>query len=235
MALFQQALQVANQATAEIQRDRNRKLQKEADSLSNPIPPPHFYKTLDSRKKQVPDPTDPYSVEGVRRGLKNLILPPGYSEEQLTTVGFGPEVVEYQKAVQAERDAINMSFSRTVKAMVDAVSQQLTGENLELRKAMDRAGITPATVARFEKVAKDAGEGKLEPEAITRAMSEINTLLEKTNLETKIAVNRQKTQADISAAQDARTAGLLSIVQRALGTPKNRAAPVASSNRVFNA
>ena len=91
----------ASSAKKEVDREKNRKLQKEADRIAKPIPPPQFWPTLEARRKNTP--TGPYSVDGIRLALSKLVLPVGWSEEQLTNVGFADEVIKYQKEVATER------------------------------------------------------------------------------------------------------------------------------------
>ena len=90
---------------------KNRKLSKEFEQLKNPISPPEYWITLKSREKNVK--SGPYSVEGIRESLDNMILPAGYSTEQLNMIGFAHEVQEYEKRLDMDRkDRYNHKVKR---------------------------------------------------------------------------------------------------------------------------
>ena len=88
--LVKSVIDYASAAKRESDRQKARRLQKEADKLGNPIKPPSLWPTLAARRKNTP--TGPYSIEGIRESLALQTLPEGWSEEQLIDVGFEPEV-----------------------------------------------------------------------------------------------------------------------------------------------
>lgn len=210
----------SNKVVAEVDREKNRKLSKEADKLSNPIKPPEPWPTLKARRSKVK--TGPYTVEGMRESLENLTLPVGWSEEQLEKSGFGPEVEEYRRAVEKERRDLFASFGSALLSLADAVETELTGPDRALRTALRKAGVTQATVNRFRNLARKAKDGKLEPQAVSLAISEMRTLLEKAELEKQIAAGLAASDADLAAASDVRAAGILSIARRSLGVPRKK-------------
>jgi hypothetical protein len=215
VSLVTQVINFATKAKAEADREKNRKLQKEADKLSNPIKPPQFWPTISARRKNVPK--GPYSVEGIRLSLDNLTLPAGWSEEQLIQVGFRDEVAEYRKGVDSEQKDLFSSFGQTLAALAKAVNTELTGEDVALKSALRKAGVTQSVVNKFNNLSKDAVAGKLEPAAVNSAISELRTLLDKTQLEKDIAADVKESQKQISDAADSRNSAVLAIVRRAIG------------------
>jgi hypothetical protein len=215
ISLVTQAINFGKQAKAEADREKNRKLSKDAEKLSNPIKPPQAWPTLAARAKNTP--TGPYSIAGVRESLENLVLPTGWSEEQLANVGFEPEVRKYQAGVSAERLALLTSFSKVLSALADAVNTELTGDDLKLRKALSRAGVTGAVVNRFNALAKAAASGKLEAAGVGSAISELRGLLDKTQLEKEVSDGLVEARKQRATASDARDGAMLGLLRRALG------------------
>jgi len=214
VSLVTGVINLAKNIKVEVDREKNRGLQKEAARLSNPIKPPQPWPTLEARRKNVKN--GPYSVEGIRESLQNLVLPAGWSEEQLINVGFEDEVGKYRNAVDADRRSLLSSFGQTLAALAHAVETELTGADMKLRQALNRAGVTRATVARFNNLSREATVGKLEPSAVSSAISELRTLLDKTQLEKEIATKMQDSQKQLAAASDARNGAMLGLLRRAL-------------------
>lgn len=225
--LVTQTLNFAKGIEQEKNRERNRKLQKQADKLANPIKPPHFWKNIKDRKRKVPD--GPYSVEGIRMSLSDVILPVGYSEEQLINVGFEKEVDGYRAKVNKERKELFEAFSSTVKKMTDAIRAELTGDDIPLRRALSRAGVTEKKIAQFEDIAGQAKRGEITAASLDASLGEIRTKLAQASAEQEAVAKFAEVQSQINVASDARDSALLGITRRAIASRLGLKPPPASS------
>jgi len=210
VGLANQALSFVKQIKVESSREKNRKLSKEAALLASPIEPPEPWDTLEVRSKQVE--TGPYTVEAIRESLHSGVLPAGWSEEQLTNVGFSPEVKEYQDLLLTEQRALRKSFGSTLKALADAVAEQMVTD----RRAYSDAGVTMLTVARFQNLAKTALEGGLTADAVSSTMSEIRTLMDGAVAEKGRVEREHALQEEVNVAMGQRDSALLNITRRAI-------------------
>lgn len=120
----------AGSVVSEKDREANRKRQKAAAKLKNPILPPFFYRTLDARKiaedtGKLDGPGSPYTIPAIRVVLKLGILPSGYSEEQLEDVGFGPETKLYQIVLAKEDARVRKDLARLIDILADGLETNL--------------------------------------------------------------------------------------------------------------
>lgn len=225
VSLVTSALGLTGSIKKEVDREKKRKLNQETKKLTNPIKPPEFWPTLESRRSHVPD--GPYSVEGIRESLSTGVLPAGWSEEQLENVGFAADVKKYQNGVERDRKTLLISLSSSLGALADGISSVLEDES-ELSSTLIRAGVGDAKVVWLRGLSKRAKEGELSPDEAATSLSENQTLLNKAQgLQDadRTAVALDKSIGDAFASREA---GILGILRLALGASTvKRVKPVA--------
>jgi len=214
VSVVQAAINLGKQVKVENDRVKNRKLDKEAARLAKPIIPPQPWGTLEARRKNVEK--GPYTIDSIRDSLRDGVLPAGWSEEQLSNVGFETEIKKYQELLLKDRNDLRKSFGTTLSALTNAVRDALGGSDISQRTALATAGVTGITVARFENLAKIASAGGLDGDAVASAISEIKTFLETANAEKELAENKRDLQVLVDTANEQRGASLLAITQRVL-------------------
>ena len=231
LAVVNQVAALATAVSAEVFREVNRSRSKAAARLKNPIKPPFFYTSLAARDRaekagDLGRRGAPYASAAIRAALNKGILPTGYSEEQLTAVGFGPavkafEVAQLRGAVQIRKDLGRLILN-------------LVAELDDLRKTdPDTFRQTGATAAKVDKL-RDVGTRAAAADAtkpedlvpgaeLARVIKQIQTLSASAT-----SVRETKTQLAALDAQEAeasqnRTTAVIALA-RAAFAPKTRAA-----------
>lgn len=254
MSVITSILGFTKDVLGEKSREEQRARQRAADELKNPIPPPFFYKTIKAREKaesgevcsteemlrrigkSMFDPNvvlcydeklpDSYTVKGIRDELSGGILPVGYSEEQLTTVGFGPEVKKYQAALLAADVQLRHDVGKLLKALLAIVDDKLKSEE---RRAYISAGATRERVDRIREVSEKAINAtdpeQLDIGAIISVFKELETLQGAGADEVKAGEDLRQLNIDEVAAQDDRTEQVLLLAQRAYLNKRPSVAP----------
>lgn len=118
-----QILSIGKKIEANILNDKLRKKTQKFQNTINPITPPFYYRSLKERSKNL-SPSHPYSVENIISNLNNDVIPVGYSLEQLSFIGFGEQVENFNKRSDKQKENLINQFKELTKKLVDVLDNE---------------------------------------------------------------------------------------------------------------
>lgn len=163
---------VATTIAREVQKKKADAARKTAERLGKPIKPPYFYQTIAARDA-APNVPASYTTAGIKDALRGGVLPVGYSEEQLTDIGFAPEVETFQAKFLENAIASRKSAGALMEQLLKSIDTQSSAD-------LAAAGVTPEFVAEVRRVAKQASNASatnlIDAQVLQDTIGEIDTL-----------------------------------------------------------